>query len=381
MLSNDNNQERETDKMKQRKGWMWAIGGFAMAWMAFPVWAREATPTGLDRRVREMETTIAEKVGGDDWLTAIEFGGLIEVEAGHERIRFDDPEAETEKSGDVDLATVEFGIDARIAPHVAGRVLFLYEDDELTVDEGFVTLDGEEVFPGYLSAGKMYLPFGVYDSHFVSDPNTLTLGETNEGAAAIGFRVGEDLLDFSVGAFGARARKAGDDETIDSFVAAATFQPSDFLTLGASYISNLGGSDGFSEALTDPEGLDSRVGGWSAFVSLEILDRISLIGEIVGALDKFEAGEVYDEDDEKRRRPVAWNAELGVGVLDNLEIAVRYGGSEDGGADFLPETQYGAVVNWGFFDNTNLALEYMRGEFEDDFQETDTFTAQLAVEF
>jgi hypothetical protein len=251
----------------------------------------------------------------------------------------------------------------------------------LTVDEGFVTLDGEEVFPGYLSAGKMYLPFGVYDSHFVSDPNTLTLGETNEGAAAIGFRVGEDLLDFSVGAFGARARKAGDDETIDSFVAAATFQPADFLTLGASYISNLGGSDGFSEVLTDPEGLDSRVGGWSAFVSLEILNRISLIGEIVGALDKFEAGEVYDEDDEKRRRPVAWNAELGVGVLDNLEIAVRYGGSEDGGADFLPETQYGAVVNWGFFDNTNLALEYMRGEFEDDFQETDTFTAQLAVEF
>ena len=63
------------------------------------------------------------------------------------------------------------------------------------------------------------------------------------------------------------------------------------------------------------------------------------------------------------------------------QIAARYGGSDDGGADFLPETQYGAVVNWGIFENTNLALEYLHGEFEDDAQETDSFIAQLAIEF
>jgi hypothetical protein len=61
-------------------------------------------------------------------------------------------------------------------------------------------------------------------------------------------------------------------------------------------------------------------------------------------------------------------------------LAARYGGSDNGG-EFLPETEYGAVINWGFFRNTNLAIEYLHGEFENDVQETDKITAQLAVEF
>jgi hypothetical protein len=39
------------------------------------------------------------------------------------------------------------------------------------------------------------------------------------------------------------------------------------------------------------------------------------------------------------------------------------------------------VANWGIFDSTNLALEYLRAEFDDDAVETDTFTVQLAIEF
>ncbi|MCA1785653.1 MAG: hypothetical protein LC657_06710 [Desulfobacteraceae bacterium] len=42
---------------------------------------------------------------------------------------------------------------------------------------------------------------------------------------------------------------------------------------------------------------------------------------------------------------------------------------------------YGSVVNWGIFDSTNLALEYLRAEFEDDGPETDAVTVQLAIEF
>ena len=77
---------------------------------------------------------------------------------------------------------------------------------------------------------------------------------------------------------------------------------------------------------------------------------------------------------------------MGFAISDAMEIAARYGGSNDGGDStsgefILPETQYGAVFNWGFFDNTNLAIEYIRDEFEADYQETDTFTLQVAVEF
>jgi hypothetical protein len=133
--------------------------------------------------------------------------------------------------------------------------------------------------------------------------------------------------------------------------------------------------------VVDPDNLNSLVGGWSAFLSFKFLERFKLIGEYVGALDNFKAGEIYDAADPKEREPSAWNVELGVGIIDNLELAVRYGGSDDGGADFLSESQYGAVLNWGFYKNTNLALEYLYGEFEDDVQETDSFIAQLAIEF
>ncbi|MFP4390392.1 MAG: LbtU family siderophore porin, partial [Desulfococcaceae bacterium] len=248
-------------------------------------------------------------------------------------------------------------------------------------DEGFVTLDGGDVFPGYLVGGKMYIPFGGYETHFVTDPNTLVLGETGEGAILAGVVLGDDMVDLSVGAYNGRAKEAGDDDSIDSFVAAAVAAPTDFLAVGVSYTSNLGGSDSLSEVLTAPEELDSMVGGWCAFATVTLADRITLIGEYLGAIDDFKSGELYAEDDGKERRPAAWNVELGVAILDNLEVAGRYGGADDGGADFLPETQYGGVINWGLFDNTNLALEYMHGDFEDDFQEEDTFTAQLAVEF
>ena len=61
-------------------------------------------------------------------------------------------------------------------------------------------------------------------------------------------------------------------------------------------------------------------------------------------------------------------------------MAARYGGSDDGG-EFLPETEYGVVLNWGFLRNTNLAIEYLHQDFENDTMEAKTITAQLAVAF
>jgi hypothetical protein len=272
-------------------------------------------------------------------------------------------------------------MDAKIAAHVDGHVMFKYEDNDLFVDEGFITLTGSESFPAYLIAGRQYIPFGNYDSHFVTDPTTLILGETNEGAVVAGYRYGGEMVDVSVGAFNGRAKKIGKDDVIDSFVGSIAVNPFEGLMLGASYTSNLAGSDSFSEAVVDTDNLDSLVGAWSAFLTFEFLERFKVIGEYVGALDSFKAGEIYDAADTKERKPSAWNVELDVAIIDHLELAARYEGSDDGGADFLPESQYGAVLNWGIFESTNLALEYLHGEFEDDIQETDSFIAQLAIEF
>lgn len=333
----------------------------------------------MEDRSQHLEDARQRPVEGDKWYDRLQISGLIEVEAGHQKIDFNDPTAEDEKTGDVDLATVELVVDARIADHVDGHVMFKYEDDDLFVDEGFITLSGSEAVPAYLIAGRQYIPFGYFDSHFVTDPNTLILGETNEGATVAGYRFGGEMIDVSVGAFNGRVDKAGDDDTIDSVVAAIVAQPFEALMIGASYTSNLAASDALSESV-EVDVIEDRVGGWSAFVTFAFLESFKLIGEYVAALDEFQAGELYDVEDTKARDLSAWNLELGARVIDNLELAVRYGGSDDG-AEFLPETQYGAVLNWGFYENTNLALEYLHDEFEDEVRESDSLIAQLAVAF
>lgn len=333
----------------------------------------------LEKRIKQLEDAVTREVEGEKWYDRIQVSGLIEVEAGYQSVKFDDPQTADENNSDVDLATVELVVDARIVNHVDGHVMFKYEDDELFVDEGFITLIGTKEFPAYLIAGLQYVPFGYYDSFFVTDPNTLVLGETNAGAAVAGYRFGGGMVDISFGAFNGRVDKIDKDDHIDSFVAGLAAQPIEPLMFGLSYTSNLAASDTFSEFIVDE--VDSLVGGWSAFATFEFLDRFKIIGEYVGALGDFEIGEVYDAEDPLERQPTAWNIELGATIIDNVELALRYGGADDGGAEFLPETQYGAVVNWGFFKSINLALEYIHDEFEDDIQEVDTFTAQLAVEF
>jgi hypothetical protein len=347
--------------------------------------AEQSTKVGgvksLEDRIKQLEDAIKRQPESDKWYDRLQISGLIEVEASHGKTDFKDSAVEDEKTNDVDLATVELVVDAKIAEHVDGHVMFKYEDDDLFVDEGFITLVGTETFPAYLIAGRQYIPFGNFDTHFVTDPNTLILGETNDGAVVAGYRFGGEMVDVSIGAFNGDAKESGKDDIIDSFVGSVVVHPLENLMFGASYTSNLAGSDTFNTAVVDPDNLDSMVGGWSAFVTFEFLERFKLIGEYVGALDNFKSGEIYDAADTKERKPSAWNVELGVAIIDNVELAARYEGSDDGGADFLPESQYGAVLNWGFFKNTNLALEYLHGEFEDDAQETDSFIAQLAIEF
>ena len=361
--------------------WLCLTGMLSAAGAAEATEPKAGGVTSIEDRMRHLEEAIGRTGEGDRWYDRLQISGLIEVEAGYEKIDFGDPAEEDEKTSDVDVSTVELALDIKIVDHVDGHVLFKYEEDDVFMDEGFITLTGTEAFPAYLIAGRQYIPFGNYDSHFVTDPTTLILGETNQGAVVAGYRFGGETVDVAVGAFNARAQKTGDDDVINSFVASVAVNPLEGLTFGASYTSNLASSDSFNEAVVDPDNLDSLVGGWSAFVSYAFLERFKIIGEYVAALDPFKAGEIYDASDTKERDVSAWNLELGAMIIDSLELAVRYGGSDDGGNDFLPKTQYGVVVNWGLFENTNLALEYLRNKYEDDFQDVDALTVQLAIAF
>jgi hypothetical protein len=125
-------------------------------------------------------------------------------------------------------------LDANITAHVDGHVLIKYEDEDIFVDEGFIVLTGTDAFPAHLIAGRQYIPFGNFDSHFVTDPVTLVLGETNTGAAVAGYRFGGDAVEVSAGVFNGRVDEVGDDDTISSFVGAVVVSPAEGFMVGAS---------------------------------------------------------------------------------------------------------------------------------------------------
>ena len=341
---------------------------------------------GLSKRVAKIESAMDKMAGIEKWLNKITISGTVEMEAGYGKINFDDPAAEDEESSDLALATAELGIDVDIAKYVKGHVLYLWEEDDtepVDLDEGFIMINGEDKVPLYLNAGKLYVPFGYFKSHFISDPLTLELGETRESAIIIGG--GNDWLNLCIGAFNGDIDKTNDDDHIKSFVINGIFTLPEgsvkgfSLTTGMSWISNITDSDGLQgEDGVDGADINDSVGGFSAFVSVSFRDYLFLEAEYLGAIDTFKKGELAFDGGEAFK-PETWNFEIAYAATENIEIGAKYEGSHDCGC-YLPEKQYGCVAAYQLFENTSLAVEYLHGEFENN-DEQDLTTAQLAIAF
>jgi hypothetical protein len=227
----------------------------------------------------------------------------------------------------------------------------------------------------------MYVPFGRVNSHFVSDPLTLELGETNDTALYFDYLWG-DLVEFKTGFFNGEADTAGDNNSIDSFVAAVEVTPAEGLSFGVSYISDLAESDG--ELVTDESLYRSSVAGGAAYLSASY-GVFTFEAEYLAALEKFDRDLVEanlaldDASGLTGRRPRTWNLELALTPAQDWEVAVK----AEQARDFMDDARrHGIVVAHGIFRNTSLALEYLhsdgKGEGNDPIHTT---TAQLAFTF
>lgn len=343
---------------------------------------------GLEKRLEEIEDTVK----------GVHVGGLVEVEAGYEHVDFEG--AGDEDSSDIDVATVELGVDAGITDQLRAHVLLLYEeeedDEDIIIDEAVLHIRAEDVCvpdkscesPWYINVGKFYVPFGYFESHFISDPLTLELGETRESALVAG--LANDWVNVALGTFNGDINETGDDDDhIDNFVATAMFSlpeeqlPGLSFKAGVSYINNIADTDGLQDVLRDEDGFGAEeirdyIAGFSTFVSASLMDKFFLEAEYVGALDAFEPSDLDLEPGEKFE-PKAWNIELAWAATEKLELAVKYEGSDET-LGLMPTTHYGGAITYSLFDNTSLGLEYLHGEFEND-DEVTTATGQVAVEF
>ncbi len=338
----------------------------------------------LEAKQAELYHSLGERRAGEGTMSKISekvsMHGTIEVESSFVS---DDRDG---NSSDIALATVELGFGAKINDKVEGHILFLYEEDdaEFDVDEGTITLTAP--YGLSLTVGKMYVPFGMFNSHFISDPMTLEIGETNETALLLSY--GNDAYDFSFGVFNGEADEAGEDNRIDDFVASLNVSPAEGISFGVSYLSDIADSDldlGSSFTSYSSDGsvvaqYDDNVAGYSAYASLSF-GKVTIEAEYLAAADDFTANDIATaaaNDVTIESKPSAWNVELAYSVNEALEVAAKLEGSKD--IDDLPEDKYGVTVSYGLYEGTTLAAEYMNSEYKGG-QEGDALTLQLALEF
>jgi hypothetical protein len=359
--------------------------------VALPVLAEPSQEQieALEQRIEKLEALIREtggQVPGEEAPARqhegaqIAFSGALEAEASFGSNK--QTAGGRVKSSDIVLATVELGWEVALNDRFGGNLVLLWEEDDtepIAVDEGVITWQGD----GFeVTAGRFYPPFGTFNSHFISDPLTLELGETQESGIMI-HAAPEESFAFSVTAANGGSDKASSGDHVNDFGLRLDFHPvlsgEDTLNIGLQYYSDIADTDADILGGAAP---GKTVGGFAANIDW-VSGPWSFIAEYLGASGSFNAADLDADGDGAGDKPAAWNVELGHSLSETQTLALRYEGSSEF-FDF-PKSQYGIVSSWDLGDGVSLGVEYMHGNMDSAFSsgdsKRDAFTTQLAVDF
>jgi hypothetical protein len=325
----------------------------------------------------------------DKWTKNLSIYGLIEVEYS---VGEDFSDASV---SDVTLATMELGIEARVNDMISANVVFLEEDDDTDnqVDQAYITYTHPKQPEVTFMAGRFYVPFGVFESHTVSDPLVLELGETQESALQLDYDA--DDLGFTFYIFNGESNEfssSGDDKAEQyGFNVNYGVKKNDAdITARFGYISSIADADAFSD-LPNVNSLDSYVAGINLYLGYA-RGPVSVNLEYVGANSKFDVTELDYKGD--GAQPTAYLLDVGYdtevsGKPASLGISLQ--GTED--ALGLPQERLTLSLSMDVMENTSLGFEWTHDkDYESSASSVvsglngsgktaDLITVQLATEF
>lgn len=291
-------------------------------------------------------------------LTTPEISGLVEVEA----VSAEDFTGG--KTVDMTVATVELNVDATMQQLISTHLAFLYEEDETDfgLDEGTITL-GPSGGKSFIF-GKMYLPFGRYDSFMVSDPQTLVMGESSETVIMLAVENPAgygSLYLFNGDSNEASVAAAGDDDTISGGFNLGRREGERY-DLGIGYITNIGDSNTL-------QGLDSggTIGEVASSVPGATIHLVlrsgttTFLAEQVMALEKFSNGDLGGAVTNEEQ-PVVTNIELGFVRNGGSVLAFGYQTTEEAQFIGLPKSVTSLVMRKEVTRGAIMALEYAQLE-------------------
>ena len=304
----------------------------------------------------------------------VTLSGAIEVEASWSE------DFEGVSDSDIALATAEIGLEARIVEWATGTLALEWDDEEneITVDEAFITLGDTEKIPLLIKAGRFYIPFGVFESNAITDPLTKEAFETREDALMIGYKLG--ALEAGAYVFNGDTNEGGGDDVIEHCGAQMNYSfENDAISINThlGYLSSIMDSDTLGE-VADLEA--DYVAGVVAQASVTIVG-IGLSGEYITAIDDFEPA------DHPKSKPASYHVEAGYSFEFGLplNLGLSYSETKDVGG-ILPENRIAAFFGVEIAEGLSATVEYCH---DIDYEEidggtggdADTVTLQLAYEF
>lgn len=300
-------------------------------------------------------------------LHAVEFSdqldvfGTLEVEYGNKKMQQADGTTTTETGSA--LSTGAFGAVIKPNEKFDLTTAFLYEEDlnavatPLQVDEAFVTWHVMPAEKFTVSVGKKYLPFGKYDTAMVSDPLTLTLGETNRREV---LQASTKNGHFSTTGyvFNSEAQNTDDKGKNKRGFGLGVRYETEQLSGGIDYMSNLTQS-----ADANPK----SVPGVSLHGSTQ-LGKVTLRGEYLTATKALP------------EKPAATHLEAAFDLQNNRTLALGWGNTKQAAQLELEKTAYGITYRQPLYKALTGAVELRQSK---DYEETKTqsLTLQMAYEF
>ncbi|MBF0381189.1 MAG: TMF family protein [Magnetococcales bacterium] len=299
-------------------------------------------------------------------------GGTVEVELSQGK-DFSDTE-----SNDLTLATLELTFETKINNWLSTNFALLYEDpDPINVDTATVTIANSDRTPFYVTAGLAGAPFGSFETQLLSDPLTLSLGESGGEVLVI---AGVEKQGFSGSAyiFNGDTSETGQNDTIDQGGLSVSYSVESenvSFSLGAGYINSIADSDGITEALASPNGLRDKIGGYT-FNGIVAVKGLTIIGEYLGSAGTFQNSELAWNG--KGAKPSAWMLEVGYTFeVANREatVAANIQGSSQAVALGLPKSRFALGGSIAMLENTTVGFEWTHDK---DYSTSDTGAGNTA---
>ena len=277
-----------------------------------------------------------------------EFFGLLELENSIYRLQLLNGQQAQQSSP---VATLQLGLQLQPVDGLTGIFVLEFEDDvtsEWSIDEALLTWQQTH---WALTVGRFYSPFGVFYSHFITDPMVL-LAETQADQLQIEIHVSEQFA-LNVFALKSEVSLGQDSQSLDWGASLSWHSTDDAIQWGVSYLSDLAESD---EGLL--EELDaSLIGKLPALSShlLVVVDAMEFSAEWVKAFPSHRAPM------QSVQNVSFYNVEWAWSPIRSWSFLTRYERSQH--IVTLPKTRWGIGGRKFLMEEVSLALEYFYGSY------------------